>query len=177
MSLPASAAAATTLTWTQNATVSNAVAKTVFQHFKTGKTFSVTASESSGVWTFTLNPTDTADQPTGQYSTALVIESVAGRTQTNGAAFKLLPAIDREPEESHAARMVRLLESHLEGRIDDEKGRGIETHTVNGTPITKISHAEARMLLREYREDLKQEERARKAAMGLGTGSTIKIEF
>lgn len=177
MSLPDSAIAGTTITWSQTVTVESAVATMVFNHFKTGKTFSVTATESGGDWTFTLAPVETASVPTGLYSTALVIESAAGRTQTNGASFKLTPAIDRELEESHAAKMVRLLESHLEGRIDDSQGRGLETYTIAGVPITKITHMEARALLKEYRQDVRAEEQKRKAAMGLGTGRTIKIEF
>lgn len=177
MSLPDSAIAGTTITWTQPVTVEGAVAKMVFNHFKTGKTFSVEGEESGNLWTFTLAAVETSNVPTGLYSTALVIESASGRTQTNGASFRLTPAIDKELEETHAAKMVRLLESHLEGRIDDNQGRGLETYTIAGVPITKITHLEARALLKEYRQDVRAEEQQRKASMGLGTGRTIKIEF
>lgn len=177
MSLPSSATAGTDISWTQTATVSGATATMVFNHFDTGITFAVEATESGGLWSFALDPVKTASAPTGQYSTALIIESSTGRTQTNGSAFKLNPAIDRELEESHAAKMVRLLERHLEGRIDDAEGRGLETYDIAGTPITKISHLDARKLLTEYRSDLRAEQDKRRRDMGLKSNRIIKIEF
>jgi hypothetical protein len=91
--------------------------------------------------------------------------------------MEMLEPVDRAPVETHAARMVRLLEAHLEGRLDEEGGRGIESYTIGGVPITKISHMDARELLVGYRRDLANEDQKRRIAMGLGTGRRILTTF
>ena len=73
--------------------------------------------------------------------------------------------------------MVKALEAHLEGRIDDGEGRGLETYTVGGVPITKISLMDARELLTKYRRDLDTEIAKARADAGLSNGRTIYSRF
>ena len=73
--------------------------------------------------------------------------------------------------------MVSMLEQHLEGRIDDDEGRGLETYTIGGVPITKLSFESARNLLEKYRRDVETETVAARAAAGLGTKRRILTRF
>lgn len=178
MSIPSSAYAADTITVTDTGYTSGSTITLVMKHVATGVVISSIGSESSGTWTFTLSSTETATAPAGNYAISTVSVSTTGVRATKSlGTLDLKEPADRAPQESHAAKMVKLLEAHLEGRISDEGGRGIETYTIGGVPITKISHTEARELLVGYRRDLANEEIRRRASMGLGTGRRILTKF
>lgn len=178
MSIPSSAYAADTITITDTGYTSGSTVSLVMKHVATGVVITSIGSESSGTWTWTLASTETATAPAGSYALSAVELSTAGVRETKSlGTLKLKEPADREPQETHAAKMVKLLEAHLEGRISDDGGRGIETYTIGGVPITKISHTEARELLVGYRRDLANEEVKRRASMGLGTGRRVLTKF
>lgn len=180
---PASMTAGDSLTWRESAPDGAANdpdlrATYHFRHMDSGALFSADGVSAASGWEYTLKGLDTAEKPTGLYGVSLVITGAGGtRTTIAKGTLQLLIPLDRPATESHAAKMVRLLQSHLEGRIDDGNGRGLESYTIAGVPITKISHTDARALLVDYRIDLENERRKERAAAGLGTGRRILTEF
>ena len=178
MSFPSSAYAGDTLTWTASDFTSGSTVTAVLKHLATGTVISSIGVESGSVWTFTFASQETATAPAGNYQVSTIeLFSLGSRETTQGGIMEMLEPVDRAPVETHAARMVRLLEAHLEGRLDEEGGRGIESYTIGGVPITKISHMDARELLVGYRRDLANEDQKRRIAMGLGTGRRILTTF
>ena len=176
MAFPTEASAGDTITWTYPYATGE-TAKAVFQHVKTGYLISTEGTASGAEFDFTLTPTDTAEAPSGLYSAAVIITLAGVRETTQLGTLSLKAPIDRPFQESHASRMVKLLERHLEGRIDDENGRGLESYTIAGVPITKISQVEAKSLLDSYRRDLAAEAIQRRTELGLGTGRRILTSF
>lgn len=148
-----------------------------FRHIDNGTSFRADGAASGSGWVYALTPNDTAKAPAGTYAISQVIEGSGTRTTIQKGSIKILEPLDRPIVETHAAKMVRLLERHLEGRIDDGEGRGLESYTIAGVPITKISHTDARGLLTDYRVDLANERRKARADAGLGTGRRILTEF
>jgi hypothetical protein len=152
-------------------------AKVILRHITENRIISIAGVDASGEWTFTFLKTDTSEAPTGVYVGSLITETAAIRETTSIGSITLTEPLDRPAKESHAAKMVKLLEAHLEGRISDEEGRGLESYTIGGVPITKLSFSDAKMLLSEYKRDLFSEQSRRRAELGLGTGRRIKTTF
>ena len=178
MSFPSSAYASDTISWTDSGFTSGSTVMAVLKHVATGTVITTMGTESGGIWTFTFTSQETSTAPAGNYQVSTVELSSSGSRETSkGGTMELLEPVDRAPTETHAAKMVRLLEAHLEGRLDEEGGRGIESYTIGGVPITKISHMDARSLLVGYRRDLANEEQKRRVAMGMGTGRRILTSF
>jgi hypothetical protein len=176
MAFPTEATASDSISWTYPY-VSGETAKAVFQHIKTGYIISVDGSVSGSNFQFDLVPTDTAEAPSGIYSTAVIV-TLAGVKETRKiGTLRLAAPIDRPYQESHARKMVRLLERHLEGRIDDNEGRGLESYTIGGVPISKLSHLDAKSLLDGYRRDVAAEEVQRRSDLGLGSGRRVLTNF
>lgn len=178
MSIPSSAFAGDTITITDTGHTTGSTVNLILKHVSSGTVISSLGVESSGTWTFTLSSAETATAPSGNYALSAISLTSAGVRATKAlGTLDLKEPADRPAEETHAAKMVKLLEAHLEGRISDDGGRGIETYTIGGVPITKISHTEARELLVGYRRDVQNEEIRRRSSMGLGTGRRILTKF
>lgn len=175
-SLPASAYCGDTISFTASF-ASGTTGEVFFRHVETGKLVKIAPSISGETWTVTVAPIDTAESPVGAYSVKAITELSGVRETVDLGNITLIPPIDRPPQSTHARKMVALLERHLEGRIDDAEGRGLETYTVGGVPITKLSFESARALLEKYRRDLQAENAAERAALGLGTGRRILPVF
>jgi hypothetical protein len=175
-SLPTSAYCGDTIVFTESY-ASGSTGKVYLRHVDSGKVVEIAPSISGTTWTITVAPIDTAGAPAGIYSVKAVTELSGVRETKDIGSITLLAPIDRPATASHIRKMVEMLESHLEGRISDDNGRGLESYTIGGVPITKLSFADARMLLEKYRNDLKAEVTAERAALGLGTGRRVLLSF
>ena len=175
-SLPSSAYCGDTITWTQTLT-SGTTGDVVLRHVDSGHIVTIEPSISGETWTVTVAPIDTAEAPSGVYSVKLLTLLAGVRETVDVGTVTLKEPIDRPARISHVRKMVTLLERHLEGRLDDESGRGLESYTVGGVPITKLSFMDARMLLEKYRRDAEQERIKIRSELGLGTGRRIQTHF
>lgn len=130
--------------------------------------------EDATQWIFTLTAADTAEMPPGDYTARLIVRGTAtgDRTTTDRGALQLDPNPDLPAGETHAARVVRLLEAHIEGRLP----AGLESHNIGGQQIAKIPLLEAEQLLTRYRNVLRTETEARKMRDGRGS-ATVRIQF
>ena len=156
---------------------SGSTGKAIFKHVDSGELVAVDLVVSDTTATATVDPTKTANGKSGIYAVSLVLDLSGERSTLSVGKIKLLTPADRPAEESHARKMVRLLQMHLEGRIDDGQGRGLETYTVGGVPITKLSFRDAKTLLNEYKRDLEAEMIKARSEAGLGTGRRILTTF
>jgi hypothetical protein len=175
-SLPTSAYCGDTIVFSDTY-ASGSTGKVYLRHINTGKVIEITPSIAGATWTITVSPIDTVSAPAGIYAVKAITELAGVRETQDLGSITLLSPIDRPAAESHTRKMVGLLERHLEGRIDDDSGRGLESYTIGGVPITKLSFADARMLLEKYRADLKSEISQERAALGLGTGRRVLLSF
>jgi hypothetical protein len=156
---------------------SGATGQVVFRHADTGYLFKVDPSISGAAWTVTVAPGKTLEAPEGIYLVAAITNLNGERATVECGNVTLKAPIDRPVRESHARKMVKLLEAHIEGRLDELEGRGLESYTVGGIPISKIPISEARKLLAEYRRDVQNEQTKERAAAGLGTGRRVLPRF
>lgn len=175
-SLPTSAYCGESLAFTETV-ASGSTGNAVLRHVDSGTLISVAMSVSSTTATATFPPEKTATLPGGIYTVSLVLDVAGDRVISKLGTIKLLDPPDRAPAESHARKMVRMLEAHIEGRISDDGGRGQESYTVGGIPITKIPIPEARNLLTKYKAELDAEVKKARAAAGLSTGATVYTRF
>jgi hypothetical protein len=174
MSLPLSHRAGDLLEFTAPGDMTS---RCILRHSVTGRIYEVTASSVSGdEATFIFQPSETASAPVGTYAVAIITETGGRSTEQIGTLNVLVP-FDRAPQESHARLMVGLLEAHLQGRIADDKGRGIESYTVAGVPISKIPIQEAALLLTNYRVQLAADEDKERAGLGLSNRRIIRTRF
>jgi hypothetical protein len=155
----------------------SAAGKAILRHVDSGKVREIVPSISGSEWTVDVSPLDTAELEPGIYRVALIVDVGVSRSTVVVGTITLKEPLDRPSRESHARKMVAMLERHLEGRIDDDEGRGLETYTIGGVPITKLSFESARNLLEKYRRDVETETVAARAAAGLGTKRRILTRF
>jgi hypothetical protein len=155
----------------------DATSRAILRHSVTGDTFEVMASSASGgMALFEFPGSATASARVGTYVAATITET-GGRVTKQIGTMRMLAPFDRAPVETHARKMVGLLEAHLEGRIADDKGRGVESYTIGGVPISKIPIPEAASLLTNYRVQLAREEDEERMAMGLSDRRIIRTKF
>lgn len=175
--LPTSAFCGDTIEF--SATVeSGSTGHAIFRHVDSGHVVKITPVISGADWTITVAPIDTAEAPAGLYAVALLaVDSSDVRETLSVGSINLAEPIDRPARASHVRKMVALLEAHIEGRIHDDQGRGLESYSIGGVPITKLSIMDARTLLTKYRADLETENIATRAALGLGTGRRVLTQF
>lgn len=174
MSLPSSHRAGDYLTFTESG---DSTSRVILRHSVTGQMIEETASSvTDGVATFIFPPSSTASARVGTY-VAGIITGTDDRTTRQIGSLRMLAPFDRAPVETHARIMVGLLESHIQGRVADDKGRGVESYTVGGVPISKIPIPEAAALLTSYRVQLAREEDEERVAMGLSNRRIIRTQF
>lgn len=179
MAQPSEAIAGDSITWLESApTGTNIRAKVVFQHVKTGAILTAQGVAEGSSYRYTLSPVDSANAAGGNYASCLIVENDEdGRQTVTRPALKLSEPLDRAPLESHSRKMLKLIQRHLEGRIDDEDGRGLESYTIAGVPINKMSITDAKALESKYKMEVAAEDSARRAQLGLGTGRRILTHF
>lgn len=174
--LPSSAYAGDSIEFT--ATVdAGSTGKVYFRHIDSGKVIEISPSISGSTWTVTVSPLDTVEAEAGIYTVSIVSELAGKRSTVEAGTITLLEPPARPARETHARKMVSLLEAHIEGRIHDEEGRGLESYTIGGVPISKISLITARELLVSYRDELAREVSKRRTEAGLGTGRRVQGYF
>lgn len=146
------------------------------RHLSSGRLFEGEATVEGALVRYSFSALALAEAPPGRYGVSVVTETGGRQTRNLGTVQILLPA-DRPMRESHARKMVRLLEAHLEGRIADDDGRGIESHSIGGVSISKLPVETARRLLEQYRADLAREEDELRRELGLGDRRIIRTQF
>ena len=176
MPLPSDSYLGDSIRWRENLPP-GATGRGVLRHVESGLSITIEPTISGSEWTLDVAPGRTGGMPSGTYSASVVIEQGGERETRLIGSIILREPVDRPAEMSHARKMVGLLERHLEGRIDDGEGRGLESYTIGGVPITKLSSMDARRMLELYRQDLKREETQARAEAGLGTGRRILPTF
>lgn len=154
----------------------DATSRAYLRHLPSGRLYESEATVEGALVRFVWSAVVLAEAPPGRYGVSVVTETGGRATRNHGTLEMLLPA-DRPMRESHARKMVRLLEAHLEGRISDEDGRGIESHSIGGVSISKLPVEQARALLIQYRADLAREEDELRREMGLGDRRIIRTQF
>jgi hypothetical protein len=179
MAQPLEAIAGDSITWLEDApSGTNIRAKVVFQHVQTGTILIAHGFAEGSQYRYSLGPVDSANALGGTYASSLILENDEdGRKTTIRPALQLQEPLDRPFVESHARKMLRLIQRHLEGRMDDDDGRGLESYTIAGVPINKISHVDALALKKEYAREVASEDSRRRAQLGLGTGRRIQLHF
>jgi hypothetical protein len=137
--------------------------------------FTITGTDDSSHFSFEIQGADTASLATDEFAITKIITYTWGRESEESGFLTLLPNPTATPSESFNSRMVGLLESHIEGRLPE----GLESHTIGGVPISKISLVEAQQLLAEYRGRLAHEIKAdlQRRNPDEPTGNTIHIHF
>jgi len=137
--------------------------------------FSVTGSDQTTYFEFTLSGVTTENLNAGDYVTTKAITYSWGR-ETSAAGKLVLSANPLgNPAKKFNQRIVELLESHLEGRLPE----GLESHTIGGVPISKIPLSEADLLLQKYKALAKREQREQfaKDNPNQATGNTVHVHF
>jgi hypothetical protein len=175
-SLPSSAYAGDSIDF-EVTVAAGSTGKAYFRHVDSGKVIEIAPSISGSTWTVSVSPLDTVEAEAGIYTVAIVSELSGERSTVEVGAITLLEPISRPTRETHARKMVAMLEAHIEGRIADTEGRGLESYTIGGVPISKIPLNTARELLVSYREEVQREVAKRRAAAGLGTGNRVQSYF
>lgn len=149
----------------------------ILRHIESGHVISIAPEITGGTWNVNIAPIDTAEAPAGEYTVKAIVESGDSRTTMDVGLIKLYAPIDRPLKSTHIRKMIALLESHLEGRLDDVDGRGLESYTIGGVPITKISITDATNLLDRYKRALQTEIEIERAALGLHSGRIFYTTF
>jgi hypothetical protein len=151
--------------------------KVIFRHVDTGKSIEIEPTISGGTWSVSVAPVETAEAESGQYLVRAITDLAGVRETVAIGKIRLLPPADRPPRSTHIRKMVGLLEAHLENRLDDNEGRGLESYTIGGVPITKIAIPEAVKLLDHYKRALQTEVDKERAEQGLPSNRIFNATF
>lgn len=170
MSRPTRINAGDGVTWTESSGDATAISY-YFQDAQGVAVFSLAATIASGTATFALTGDDTTGEPPGIYTAWKATTEDGLRVSTDEGEFILAPNVDGSSAKTHAQITVALLEAHLAGRVV----AGIESHTIDGQSIQKMSLADARALLNKYRTELKAEQDAFRG--NAGKGAIIRHSF
>lgn len=137
--------------------------------------FSVTGSDQTTYFLFQLAGTVTEDFDSSEFTISNLITYSWGRETEQNGKLELLDNPSNDPAKSFNQRMVDLLEAHVEGRLPE----GLESHTVGGVPIVKITITDANNLLSDYKNRLalEQKSKLRKANPGRASGNSIHLRF
>ena len=137
--------------------------------------FSVTGSDQSTSFLFELEEATTTSLDAGEFTITNLITYTWGRETESDGKLVLLDNPTANPNKSYNQRMVDLLESHIEGRLPE----GLESHTIGGVPISKITLLDAQRLLSDYKARLEYERNAKfkRENPDQGSGNTIHIRF
>jgi hypothetical protein len=151
--------------------------KVVLRHTETGRVISITPTITGEKWLIDIAPIDTAEADAGEYIVRAVVEIGGARTTEPLGSIRLLAPVDRPARSTHIRKMISLLEGHLENRLDDSEGRGLESYTIGGVPITKIAIPEAVKLLDHYKRALQTEIEKERAEQGLTSNRIFNTTF
>ena len=125
---------------------------------------------------FTLTPAASASLDSGRYSVSRVVEDGAGNRETYTAVSTLDVRPDPliNPDESQTQKMVRLLEQALIDRVNNGL---IESRSIGGLSVGKMSTSELEELLNKYRVRLLREKSNGRAGRGQAGFDDILVKF
>lgn len=128
--------------------------------------------------TLELTAAESAELDSGEWRLVRVIEEDGKREASTAVPRVIVQPDPLEAEElSFNSRMVAALKASIEGRVDDESGRMLESHTINGQSISKMPLEQQQRLLERYEARLRAErDRERIATGGVGR-RTIYPDF
>lgn len=137
--------------------------------------FSVTGTDQTTHFQFELEGSTTTSLDADEFTITKLITYTWGRETDADGKLVLLDNPTANPTKSYNQRMVDLLESHIEGRLPE----GLESHTIGGVPISKITLLDAQQLLADYKARLEYERNARhkRENPDEASGNTIHIHF
>ena len=143
----------------------NGATATSFNATADGDTFLVTVAAAT-----------TANYATGVYDIVGVVVKAAEKYVVYDGIIEVLTnpasASAYDPR-THSRRVLDLIEAAMEGRIPN----GMESYTIGGRSITKISLPDLRMLYEKYKMDVVMEEQAERLANGRRSGKNIGVRF
>jgi hypothetical protein len=170
MARPTRLNAGDTYTWTEAAGTATSIA--YFYINDGGDTvFTVEATIASGTASFSLDGTVTEGEKPGVYTQYKATTTSGARVTTHEGELVVAPNVDGSSAKTHAQTVVPLLEAHIEGRVV----QGLESHTIDGQTITKMSIEHARNLLRKYKAEMKAEQDLFRG--NAGNGNIIRYRF
>lgn len=137
--------------------------------------FSVTGTDETTRFKFELEGATTTALDGDEFTVTHLITYSWGRETSSGGKMILLDNPTADPTKSYNQRMVDLLEAHIEGRLPE----GLESHTIGGVPINKISLLDAQTLLSDYKARLNAErnEKFKRENPDMASGNTVHIHF
>lgn len=135
----------------------------------------VTGTDQTTEYKFELAGETTSLLDAGTYLITKAITYSWGRESEDAGKMYLLPNPAATPSKSFNARMVELLECHIEGRLPE----GLESHTIGGVPISKIPLIDAQRLLSDYKSRLSYERNReyKERNPDKGSGNTVHLYF
>ena len=135
------------------------------------------ATESNGVYLFTVDSATSSDFVAGYYHWQLeVTETATGnRLVVDRGAFDAITDLDTNGADprTHAEIMVSKIQSILEGKADSD----VSNYSIAGRSLTKMSFDELISARDVYRRELQQEKVKERIKRGKSSGSTVKVRF
>jgi hypothetical protein len=117
--------------------------------------------------------TQSGDLPVGgRYHYSLVLSMTGSRTLPLLGSFEVQD-VDVRTDDTHAVRMLALIEAALEGRIP----QGLELTIINGQNITRIPVSQLSVLRDKYLFEVQAEREAARIAAGLPSRRTTYARF
>jgi hypothetical protein len=137
--------------------------------------FSVTGADETTQFKFELDGATTSALDGDEFAVTHLITYSWGRETSTDGKLILLDNPTADPTKSYNQRMVDLLEAHIEGRLPE----GLESHTIGGVPINKVSFLDAQTLLSDYRARLEAErnDKFKRENPDKASGNTVHIHF
>ena len=130
-----------------------------------------------GAYLFTVDSATSAGFEPGYYHWQLEITETASgnRLVVDRGTFTAIVDLDENQADprTHAEIMVSKIQSILEGRADSD----VESYSIAGRSITKMSGAELREARDYYRREFQQEKVKDRIKRGKPSGSTVKVRF
>ncbi len=135
------------------------------------------ATETGGIYLFTVSSADSADFTAGYYHWQLeVTETATGnRLVVDRGAFTAIVDLDvnNSDPRTHAEIMVAKIQSILEGKADSD----VSSYSIAGRSLSKMTFDELMTARDNYRRELQQEIVKERIKRGKSSGSTVKVRF
>jgi len=139
--------------------------------------FSVTATNSSGVFLVTISSSTSEAYTPGHYHWQAEIERISdGERLTVGTGeWSVLPDYSNNSDDprSHAEIMLDKIETLLEGRADKD----VSSYSIAGRSITKMGITELLDWRGYYRREVAKQRRDDRIKAGRPSNTTVKVRF
>jgi hypothetical protein len=138
--------------------------------------FSASGTYSGGDWTIALSVVDSAAIIPGDYEWRIHAEDGPHRHTLYRGRITVQPNYEGNrpfDTRTHARKVLDAIEAVIEGRATkDQEEYSIEGRSLKRTPLADLVKFRS-----QYQLELQREERAERAAAGLGSGRTIGVRF